>query len=145
VQSDFNTNLDPAFRVSLTGQSQETQLGAPVKGISTSWGDIKNCPDVFVRDERQLKPFELDFPALAVANVASSPPSALLRQRGCTAANKFGAGHAGNYYYLVTGLNAAGQSTGVGFGAGHGCRWPEGHLHADSLGGCAGDRLRDLS
>jgi hypothetical protein len=30
------------------------------------------------------------------------------------------------------------------FGAGHGCRRAEGHLHAHSLGGCAGDRLRDL-
>lgn len=114
VQSDFNTNLDPAFRVSLTGASQETQLGAPVKGISTSWGDIKNCPDVFVRDERQLKPFEIDFAALAVANAALAPTiSVAPAASGGTAANKFGAAHAGNYYYLVTGLNAAGQSTGV--------------------------------
>lgn len=114
VQSDFNTNLDPAFRVSLTGHAQETQLGAPVKGISTSWGDIKNCPDVFVRDERQLKPFEIDFPALATANNGLKPTiSVAPAASGGTAANKFGAGHAGNYYYLVTGLNAAGQSTGV--------------------------------
>lgn len=114
VQSDFNTNLDPAFRVSLTGASQETQLGAPVKGISTSWGDIKNCPDVFVRDERQLKPFEIDFPALAAANNGLKPTISVAPAAGAgSAANKFGASHAGNYYYLVTGLNAAGQSTGV--------------------------------
>lgn len=113
VQSDFNTNLDPAFRVSLTGHSQETQLGAPVKGISTSWGDIKNCPDVFVRDERQLKPFQVDFPALAAANAGMQPTIDSIAAAAGTAGNKFAAAHAGNYYYLITGLNAAGQSTGV--------------------------------
>lgn len=113
VQSDFNTNLDPAFRVSLTGQSQETQLGAPVKGISTSWGDIKNCPDVFVRDERQLQPFQVSFAALAVANDGLKPTITSAVAAAGSADNGFLAAHAGNYYYLITGLNAAGQSTGV--------------------------------
>ncbi|MFL5900887.1 MAG: hypothetical protein ACJ75S_06775 [Solirubrobacterales bacterium] len=110
VQSDFNTNLDPAFRVSLTGQSQETQLGAPVKGISTSWGDIKNCPDVFVRDERQQGVFELTYAAVAAANVAFKPTIASATPGAGAADAKFAAGHAGNYYYAVAGINAAGQT-----------------------------------
>jgi len=72
-QSDFNTHLDPAFRVSLNGSSQELMLGAPVKGISTSWGDIKTIADVFIRDERQQKPFEVDFPMVASQNVLFKP------------------------------------------------------------------------
>jgi hypothetical protein len=113
VQSDFNTNLDPAFRVSLNGTSQETQLGAPVKGISTSWGDIKNCPDVFVRDERQKMPFEINWGAIAVGNNSFQPTIDAPVVAAGTAANLFDAGSAGNYYYAVAGVNAAGQTQAV--------------------------------
>lgn len=113
VQSDFNTNLDPAFRVSLTGSAQETQLGAPVKGISTSWGDIKNCPDVFVRDERQKMPFELNWGAIAVANAAFKPTVDAPVAAAGSASNLFDAASAGNYYYAVAGVNAAGQTQAV--------------------------------
>jgi len=111
-QSDFNTNLDPAFRVSLSGNSQDLMLGAPVKGISTSWGDIKTISDVFIRDERQQRPFQLDYPAVAAANAfvpASVTPAAPASNTG----SKFGATHAGNYFYAVAGVNAEGQSTAV--------------------------------
>lgn len=108
-QSDFNTNLDPAFRVSLTGNSQDLMLGAPVKGISTSWGDIKTIADVFIRDERQQRPFELDYPAVAAANVAFKPQT-VTGAATSDVSSKFGATHAGNYYYAVAGVNAAGQS-----------------------------------
>ena len=111
TQSDFNTNLDPAFRVSLTGGAQELMIGAPVKGISTSWGDIATVPDVFVRDERQLKPFEVDYPSLATANVALIPAGVAPVAGAGGADSKWGAAHAGNYYYAVAGVTAAGQNT----------------------------------
>lgn len=113
AQSDFNTHLDPAFRVSLTGTPQELMLGAPVKGISTSWGDIKTVSDVFIRDERQLKPFECDYPAVAAANAAFKPAAVDAVAADGGADSKFGAAHAGNYYYAVAGVNAAGQSTAL--------------------------------
>lgn len=109
AQSDFNTHLDPAFRVSLTGSPQELMLGAPVKGISTSWGNIKTVADVFIRDERQMRPFELDYPAVAVANTFKPANVAAVAAAG-GAASKFGAAHGGNYFYAVAGVNAAGQS-----------------------------------
>ena len=111
TQSDFNTNLDPAYRVSLTGTAQELMLGAPVKGISTSWGNIKTCPDVFVRDERQQQPFQVDFAALAVANDVRKPTAVTPVAAAGGADSKWGATHAGNYYYAVAGLDASGQST----------------------------------
>ena len=110
VQSDFNTKLDPAFRVALSGSPQELMLGAPVKGIATSWGNIKTIADVFVRDERQLRPFELDYPAVATANNSFKPTVAALAAAG-PADSKFAAAHAGNYYYAVAGVTASGQST----------------------------------
>lgn len=112
VQSDFNTKLDPAFRVGLTGSPQELMLGAPVKGISTSWGNIKTVADVFVRDERQMRPFEVDYPAVAAANATFKPTVAAAAAAG-GADSKFAAGNVGNYYYAVAGVNAAGQSTAV--------------------------------
>jgi hypothetical protein len=109
TQSDFDTGLDPAFRVSLDNQPNSIMLGAPVVGIRTSWGNIKTKPDVFVRDEGQQKPFEVDFPSVAAANnfACASVPTGVAAS---DTASKFGAGHAGNYYYAVTGVNAKGQS-----------------------------------
>lgn len=110
TQSDFNTYLDPAFRVSLTGAAQELMVGAPVKGISTSWGNIKTVADVFIRDERQQRPFQLDYPAVATANAGMTPGGLSAAAAAGGADSKFGAAHAGNYYYAVAAVSANGQS-----------------------------------
>lgn len=113
TQSDFDTGLDPAFRVPLTDvPGGGIRLGSPVVGIRTSWGNIKTNPDVFIRDEAQLKPFQVDFAALATANTAMKPTLAI-DASVTDAASTFTAARAGNYYWLVTGLNQNGQSDGV--------------------------------
>lgn len=112
TQSDFDTGLDPAFRVALDNQPNSISLGAPVVGIRTSWGNIKTKPDVFVRDEGQQRPFQLDFPSIAAAN-NFAPASVTVDATASDASSKFGAAHGGNYYFLVTGINAKGQSVGV--------------------------------
>jgi hypothetical protein len=110
TQADFDTGLDPAFRVPLADvPGGGIQLGAPVSGIRTSWGNIKAMPDVFIRDEQQQLPFEVTFSALATANTAMKPTSVTLAVAS-HASSKFGAGHAGLYYYAVAGISAAGQS-----------------------------------
>lgn len=112
VQADFDTGLDPAFRVPLTDvPGGGIQLGSPVKGLRTSWGDIKNQPDVFIPDEKNMRPFELDFPAVATANAGMAPAGLAVDASVTDAASLFSATVAGNYYWGVTGLNAAGQST----------------------------------
>jgi hypothetical protein len=111
VQADFDTGLDPAFRVPLTDvPGGGIQLGSPVKGIRTSWGDIRTEPDVFIQDEKNLRPFEADFPTIAAANAALAPTLAV-DASVTDASSNFLAATAGNYYWGVTGLNAAGQST----------------------------------
>jgi len=112
-QSDFNTNLDPAFRVALTGSAQEIMLGAPVKGISTSWGDIKTVPDVFIRDGNQQQPFEVAFSYLANINSAFQPASITASAGAGGADSQWATQHAGTYYYAVTGINANGQTVSV--------------------------------
>lgn len=113
VQADFDTKLDPAFRVPLTDvPAGGIQLGAPVVGIRTSYGDIKTMPDVFIRDEQQLVPFQLLFPSLAVANDTFKPANVVAALPANNAQSMFTAPRAGNYFYLVTGVNAQGQSTG---------------------------------
>ncbi len=113
VQSDFNTGLDPAFRVPLTNvPGGGIQLGAPVIGLRTSWGDIANQPDVFIRDSINQQPFELSFSAIAAAN-AFAPATVVPTDGGVNAGSQFGALQAGNYYYYVAGINQNGQSVGV--------------------------------
>lgn len=112
VQADFDTGLDPAFRVPLTNvPNGGISLGSPVVGIRTSWGDIANCPDVFINDGDQTVPFQVQYPTLATANDGLKPTLGLAAASDVS--SKFGAAHAGNYYYLVTGVSANGQSTGV--------------------------------
>lgn len=114
VQSDMDANLDPAFRVALTGNAESTKLGAPVNGITLSQGPVKNHIDVFIPDDRMSMPFQAraGLSALAAANDVFKPTLAVAGAAS-DAASRFEASHAGNYYYLVTGVNAKGQSTGV--------------------------------
>lgn len=113
TQADFDTGLDPAFRVPLTNvPNGGISLGAPVVGVRTSWGDIANCPDVFINDGDQTVPFQVTYPTLATANTGMKPTLAVDASVS-DAASSFGAAQAGNYYWLVTGLNANGQSDGV--------------------------------
>lgn len=112
AQADFDTGLDPAFRVPLTSvPNGGISLGSPVAGIRTSWGDVANCPDVFINDGDQTVPFQVTYPTLATTNTGMKPTVA--KAVASDTASMFGATHAGNYYYLVTGLNANGQSDGV--------------------------------
>ncbi len=110
VQSDFDTGLDPAFRVALDNNPNSLMLGAPVAGIKTSWGNIATMPDVFVREDLRLSPFEVLYPTIAASNAVNQPAAVALAVAS-DAASKFGAAHAGNYFIAVAGINANGTST----------------------------------
>lgn len=111
VQADFDTGLDPAFRVPLPTGDGGLKLGAPVIGIRTSHGNIKTRPDVFIpdADHEAMIPFEVHSPGLATANTGLKPTVAVT-DTDATAGSKFTAPQAGNYYYAIAGLNASGQS-----------------------------------
>lgn len=113
-QADLDTSLDPAFRVPLPDvPGGGIMLGAPVMGIRTSWGNIANMPDIFVRDQDQLQPYEVLDSASATASAGMQPTVSAPSAAVTDASSYFDAAAAGNYYYLITGLNAAGESTGV--------------------------------
>jgi len=115
VQADMDANLDPAFRVNLTGNSEAIKLGSPVKGIALSDGDVKVNKDVFIPNEKMLAPYEARgavYAASAVKN-DSLKPTLTVANAAADAASRFETPHAGAYYWLVCGLNAKGQSTGV--------------------------------
>ena len=116
VQTDLNNNLDAAFRIGLNGQASVVQLGTHVSAIQTAFGAIKTAQDVFVRDERLMKPFQArggQHAALAAANDVFKPTVAAVFNASGGPSTLWDAGTAGNYYYLVTGINAKGQSTGA--------------------------------
>lgn len=114
TQADFDTNLDPAFRVPLTEVGGAgIQLGAPVRGVRTSWGDIANMPDVFIRDSAQQVPFELLYSATATAQASIAPSITPTAATASNTASLFTGVAVGHYYYFITGVNSAGQSTGL--------------------------------
>lgn len=113
TQADFDTALDPAFRVPLPNMPNGgIMIGAPVIGIRTSAGNIATNDDVFIRDGDQMTPFEVRYPAYAVQNIGIMP-TVTVAPPANDPASKFAANQAGNYRYLVTGKNANGESTGV--------------------------------
>lgn len=113
VQADFDNGLDPSFRVALNNVGDGgLKLGAPVVGIRTSHGNIATKNDTFIFDETRQAPFEVLFPSVATANTGLKPAAVSPAATTGTAANKFTAARAGNYYYLVAGVSAAGQSDG---------------------------------
>lgn len=111
VQADFDKGLDPAFRVPLPGLGNGgLTIGAPVNGIRTSWGDIATQNDVFIREDLRKQPFEVLYPAIAASNSTIAPASVVATDGGLDASSQFTAPQAGNYYYAVAGVTAAGAS-----------------------------------
>jgi len=113
TQADMDAVLTPSYRVPLPGVGNGgIDLGAPVTGIRTSQGDIATVSDVFIREEDQQMPFEVGYATFAAANTYT-PVSAVPALPAANASSAFGAAHAGNYYYLVTGTSETGESTGI--------------------------------
>lgn len=113
TQADFDNRLDPAFRVALTGVANgAVMIGAPVTGIRTSHGPIATNDDIFIRDSQRRTPFEVQYAKTAATQVALKP-QAVVAAVAVDAASQFAALQAGNYFYLVTGVNAQGQSQGT--------------------------------
>lgn len=109
VQSDLDSSLDPAFRVSLDNSPNSIMLGTPVTGIRATGGNIGISEDIFIREEGLQAPFDVRHPTIAVANVAIKPAS-ITGVAAADASSKFSTGRDGNYYYAVAGVTAAGQS-----------------------------------
>jgi hypothetical protein len=114
AQADFDNYLDPAFRVPLPDvQNGGIQIGAPVRGIRTSHGDVKNQPDVFVRDPNLKMPLQYvqngAFAATAAAN-NYVPAAIVVADAGATAGSMWTTPQLGQYYYAVAGLTASGES-----------------------------------
>lgn len=108
AQTDLDLKLDPAFRVPLPDvPGGGVALGSPVYGIRTSFGAIKNQPDVFIM-EGGVPPQALPDPTNTTTN-PTKPVSVTVATAG-DAESKFGAPHAGNYYWGVTSVSKEGES-----------------------------------
>ena len=108
VGADLDVDLDPAYRVPMQ-PGMLSDRGTPVRGIVTAHGDVNVQRDVFLQDERQQMPFQVAFPAQATGNVFQ-PASVTVDASADATDSKFGAAHAGNYYWAVTGITSSGQS-----------------------------------
>lgn len=110
VQNDLNMGLDPAFRWS-SQQGTILTTGGHVEGIRLQNGVLKTSMDTFIHDEENpmVYPFEVNFPAVAVANAAFKPQSLTVDATADAADSKFSAGRAGNYFYAVAAIGKDGQ------------------------------------
>jgi len=117
VQTDLNNHLDPAFRIALTNTPNSTSYGTHVRGIQTSWGEIATKNDVFIRDEKMKKPFEVrnaTHAAVAVDNASYKPASlAAAPNASGGASSRWNADRAGDYVYAVTGITSKGETQAV--------------------------------
>lgn len=115
VQTDLNNHLDPAFRIALDGSGKELSYGAHVANIKTAFGNIATRQDVFCRDEKMKKIFQIrnaqhaKLAAKLASNMPQTVAAAAVASGGADSA--WGLDHAGQYYYVVTGINHKGQST----------------------------------
>lgn len=111
--ADMDQNFDPAYRVALPN-GQEAKRGTPIRGIVTSQGDVAVRRDVFIREEKLLAPFQtLSAKHASAASANNFTPAGAAGVAAPDASSKFGAAHAGNYYYFVTGVNEKGESVGA--------------------------------
>lgn len=109
VQQDLNMGLDPAFRWS-NGNGNTPMIGAHVEGIRLQNGVLKTNMDTFIHDEEHpmQKPFEVNYAAIAAANVAFKPAS-ITGTPASDSASQFTSSRAGNYYYSVAAIGANGE------------------------------------
>ena len=110
VQNDLNMGLDPAFRWS-SQAGQVLQTGGHVEGIRLTNGVLKTNQDTFIHDEQNpmVYPFEVNFSAVAAANVAFKPASVAVDATASDASSTFSAGRAGNFYWGVAAIGANGE------------------------------------
>jgi hypothetical protein len=117
AQTDLNNKLDPAFRVVLEGSGKDISYGAHVSAIKTAFGVIKTNQDVFIRDEKMKKVFQLRNKAHAkvAAKLATMAPQgvAVAAQASGGSDSAWTAPQAGQFFYAVTSINKSGQSTPV--------------------------------
>ena len=111
VQVDLNNELDPAFRWSQTPSASPLTIGTHVEGIRLQNGVLRTSMDTFIPydDFPSSKPFEVTWSATAAANVAIKPASLTVDAGTSDATSMFGASHAGNYFYAVTGISGEGR------------------------------------
>lgn len=110
VQSDLDQFLTPGHRVSITGAGNDITLGAPVRGIQTSWGAINMKPDIFTGLRADQKPMA----AVGAIHPTDAPPPPAAFVAAASApdvASKFQAGQNGEYYWKVASVNKNGEST----------------------------------
>lgn len=110
VQNDLNMGLDPAFRW-LPGNGNTPVLGAHVEGIRLQNGVLKTSMDTFIQDEQNpmVFPFEVNFPAIAAANVGFIPTSVTVDASTSAVDSQFSASRAGNFYYAVAAIGPGGE------------------------------------
>lgn len=110
LQNDINNSTDAAFaRFMFTNQPTELTRGSHVSAVQLLGMKADVLTDRYIDSERDQTPFIVRYPAVAAAN-NYTPVSIAAGVPGADAASKFGASHAGTYFWAVEGWTKAGGS-----------------------------------
>lgn len=110
IQNDLNSGLDPAYRWMPAGNNTPT-LGGHVEGIRLTNGVLRTNMDTFLHDEAHpmVSPFEVNYSAIAAANVAFKPAAIAVNPAPTSTQSQFSSTRAGNYYWAVAAIGANGE------------------------------------
>jgi len=105
TQAALDRYLDPAFRVNLDNNPAGLQLGAPVKAIRTSFGDVATEQDIWIEGPENAKPAYAKYGK--VPDDAPGTPT-VSAAANASAGSKFDSDKAGTYYYVVAAIDERG-------------------------------------
>lgn len=114
MKGDMARKVESKYRVNITGQPGEVELGTPVRGINTDWGAIEARYDIWIKEGGQ--PFVArpgNFAAIVTQAGVTPPVSIAAASLGATSGSQFLAAHAGLFTWGVEGINKDGRSTFV--------------------------------
>lgn len=105
TQNALDRHLDPAFRVALADNPSAVNVGAPVRAIRTSYGDVVTETDIFIENGDNTAPAFVRNRGGVPESAPQAPTVTATALTGVAgsgvAGSKFSTGRGGTYFYVV--------------------------------------------
>lgn len=105
AQVSLDRYLDPAYRVVLDSNPNGLQIGAPVTGIRTSFGNVYTEQDVWIEGQGAMPNYARYG---KVPDTAPGTPTVAATAQTAVAGSKWTSNKAGTYFYVVAAIDERG-------------------------------------
>lgn len=112
VQKDLDLYLQPQWRVDIGGTGESRKYGAPVKGITTSYGDVKLKNSIWLEEgdfDNLTAPAIIRNAGTFQDNVPAAPISIVPLAQTSITGSKFTGTRNGTYWYAASSSNENGE------------------------------------